>query len=380
MIPFLVTVIGILGLIHWFLYARLVSAFDITAPALLWLLRFLIVFLAVSYILARMWEKTLPEPIVHILHWISSVWLGLMWELLWLTLLFFIIKVIMLATGFWGKLDPATIILLGRYSAITVISVAVLLCSWAIRNAFGPANVVEVKVPVKNVTPELKKLRIVLASDIHAGVIVGPNEVRRMARQVESLKPDLILLPGDLVDRSADDIMHLVDAFKEFKAPLGVYGTTGNHEYYAGLDGALAFCKAAGIRMLMNEKVVLPNGLIIAGIEDRTAITMHRHRPSIEEFLADVPPDRPLILMDHQPETHEALAAGNAGADLMLSGHTHGGQLFPFTLLTRATYRFHHGYYSLNGKGHIIISDGIGHWGPPMRLDAPPEVVLITLE
>ena len=380
MIPFLVTVIGILGLIHWFLYARLVSALELTGPALLWPLRVLTVLLAVSYILARIWEKSLPEPIVHALHWISSVWLGLMWELLWLTLLFFIVKVILLATGYWGRLDPAVVLLIGRYSAITVIAVAVLLCAWGVRNAFGPATVVEVKVPVKNATPELKKLRIVLASDIHAGVIIGPKEVHRMAEQIEGLKPDLILLPGDIVDRSADDIMHLVDAFKEFKAPLGVFGTTGNHEYYAGLDGALAFCKAAGIRMLMNEMVELPNGLVIAGIEDRTALAMHRHRPTVKEFLADVPPDKPVILMDHQPETHEALAAGDAGADLVVSGHTHGGQLWPFTLLTRSTYRFHHGYYSLDGKGHIIISDGIGNWGPPMRIDAPPEVVLITLE
>ena len=380
MIPFLVTVIGILGLIHWFLYTRLVSAFAITSPAGLWILRFLTVFLAVSYILARVWEHRLPEPVVHALHWIASVWLGLMWELLWLTLIFFIVKVVMLATGFWGKLDPEVVLALGRYSGITVILVAVLLCAWGVKNAFGPANVVEVTVPVKNATPEIKGMRIALASDFHAGVIVGPKEVEGMARQIMSLKPDLILLPGDLVDRSADDIMHLVDAFRILKAPLGVYGTTGNHEYYAGLNGALQFCKEAGIHMLMNDYVELPNGLVIAGIEDRTALTMHRSRPSVDQFIAGLPTGKPVILMDHQPETHEALAAGKAGADLVVSGHTHGGQLWPFTILTKATYRFHHGYYSLDGNGHIIVSDGIGHWGPPTRLDAPAEIVLITLE
>jgi predicted MPP superfamily phosphohydrolase len=380
MITFLVTVIGILGLIHWFLYARLVSALAITSPNVLWTLRFAAVFLAVSYILARVWERSLPEPIVNALHWIASVWLGLMWELLWLTLVFFIFKALMLLTGLWGRLDPATVLTLGRYSAITVIGIAVLLCAWGTRNAFGPANVVEVKVPVKNVTPELKGLRIALASDFHAGVIIGPKEVEKMSRQIMSLKPDLILLPGDIVDRSADGIMHLVEAFRIMQAPLGVYGTTGNHEYYTGLNGALEFCNKAGIHMLMNEKVELPNGLVIAGIEDRTAISMHRQRPTVQQFLSDIPPDKPVILMNHQPETHEALAAGKAGADLVVSGHTHGGQLWPFTMLTKSTYRFHHGYYSLDGNGHIIVSDGIGNWGPPMRLNAPAEIVLITLD
>jgi uncharacterized protein len=379
MIPFLVTVIGILGLIHWFLYARLVTALEITAPGLVWGLRFLTAFLAVSYILARMWEKSLPEPIVHVLHWVASLWIGLMWQLLWLTALFFLAKVLLSLGGVWGKLDPAIVLALGRYSASAVILFAVLLCGWGMKNAFGPARVIEVKVPVKHIAPELRSLRIVLASDIHAGVIIGPGEVGKIAREIMALKPDLVLLPGDLVDRSADDLMHLVDAFRQIKAPLGVFGTTGNHEYYAGLEGALAFCKAAGIRMLMNEKVELPCGLVIAGIEDRTALSMHRSRPTVEQFLADVG-DKPVILMNHQPETHEALAAGKAGADLVVSGHTHGGQLWPFTLLTRSTYRFHHGYYNLDGGGHIIISNGIGNWGPPMRLDAPPELVLITLE
>jgi predicted MPP superfamily phosphohydrolase len=380
MIPFLVTVIGILGLIHWFLYARLVTALEITAPGLLWGLRLLTAFLAVSYILARVWEKSLPEFLVHAFHWVASLWIGLMWELLWLTLLFFLAKVVLSAAGVWGKLDPATVVTLGLYSAISVISVAVLLCGWGMKNAFGPARVIEVKVPVKHMTPELKGLRIVLASDIHAGVIIGPREVGKIAAEINAQKPDLVLLAGDLVDRSADDIMHLADAFREIKAPLGVFGTTGNHEYYAGLEGTLTFCRAAGIRMLMNEKVELPGGLVIAGIEDRTAISMHRSRPSVEQFLSDIPPDKAVILMNHQPETHEALAAGKAGADLVVSGHTHGGQLFPFTLLTRSTYRFHHGYYSLDGHGHIIISNGIGSWGPPMRLEAPPELVVITLE
>lgn len=380
MIPFLVTVIGILGLIHWFLYARFVSAFAISSPAALWSLRFLAVFLAVSYILARIWERSLPEPIVNVLHWISSVWLGLMWELLWLSLIFYIVKVLMMIMGVWGTMDAATVLALGRYSAATVIGAAVLLCAWGMKNAFGPANMVEVKVQVKNVTPELKSLRIALASDFHAGVIIGPKEVELWARQIMSLKPDLILLPGDLVDRSADDIMHLSDAFRIMQAPLGVYGTTGNHEYYAGLNGALEFCHKAGIHMLMNEKIELPNGLVIAGIEDRTAISMHRPRPTVQQFLADIPPEKPVIFMNHQPETNEALAAGKAGADLVVSGHTHGGQLWPFTILTKATYRFHHGCYSLDGKGHIIVSDGIGTWGPPMRLNAPPEIVLITLE
>jgi uncharacterized protein len=200
-----------------------------------------------------------------------------------------------------------------------------------------------------------------------------------MAEQIMSLKPDLILLPGDIVDQTTDGVMRFAEAFQILKAPLGVFGTTGNHEYYVGLARALEFCKAAGIRMLMNENVELPNGLVIAGIEDRTAKHVGGTRPTVTQLLNPVAADKPTILLNHTPATDEALEAARAGADLMISGHTHGGQIWPFSYLTRLAFKFNRGLYRLGENSAIFTSTGIGTWGPPMRIGAPPEIVLIRL-
>jgi len=378
MILFILVVLLVTGLFHWFLYARLVTALAITSPAVLWPLRGLAVFLALSYFIARSAERHAPESVVHVLHWIASIWMGLMWELLWITLVFCLVKVALLATGVWARLDSTTTMMIGRYAAAGALSVAVLLCAYGTKMAFGPARVAHVQVPVRNITPELRELRIVMASDFHASVLVAGREVERWSEQIMRLKPDVILLPGDIVDRTAGDILHFAGSFHRLSAPLGVYGSTGNHEYYVGLEGALEFCRAAGIRMLMNETVELPGGLVLAGIEDRTARQFGLPRPTPAEVLKDVPREKPVLFLNHTPDTREAQEAVEAGADLVLSGHTHGGQIWPFSYFSRLAHPYHWGLYSL-GKGFIFTSCGVGDWGPRMRIGAPPEIALIRL-
>jgi uncharacterized protein len=378
MIGFVVVILSILGLIHWFLYSRLISALAITSPGTLWPLRILALFLAVSYILARVSERYTPESVSRALDWVASIWVGLMWELLWLTLFFFVAKLVLIGTGFWGRFDATTLTDIGKYSAISVISAAVLLCGWGMIQARRPARITEVTVPVKNITPEMRKLRIVQASDFHSGILLRKPEISRMTERIMSVHPDLILLPGDIVDQSSNGVMLIADAFRNLKAPLGVFGSTGNHEYYVGIKTSLEFCEAGGIRMLMNEKVELPGGLVIAGIEDRTAKQMGRVRPTIEQLVDGTAREKPMILMNHSPFADEAQAASDAGVDLMISGHTHGGQIWPFGLFSKMAFKYNRGLFNL-GQGHLFTSTGIGTWGPPMRIGAPPEIVLIRL-
>jgi predicted MPP superfamily phosphohydrolase len=378
MIVFLSVVLSILGLIHWFLYSRLVSALGITSPVWLWTLRILAVYLAVSYIVSQLVGRHAPKAVEHVLDGVASLWIGLMWELLWLTALFALAKVVLLVTGVWGRLDPASTAAIGRWSVVAVMTTAVVLCGYAMTVAYGPARMVQVRIPVKKITPELRELRIVEASDFHTGLRVGKREIGHMAQRIMSLRPDLILLPGDIVDLRGDSLLDIAEAFRMLQARLGVFGTTGNHEYYIGLSSALEFCRAAGIRMLMNERVELPNGLLIAGIEDRTARQVGRPRPTVESVLGPEARTRPTIFLNHSPATDEARAAADAGADLILSGHTHGGQIWPFGFLSGLAWKYHAGLYAV-GKGHIFTSVGIGWWGAPMRLGAPPEIVLIRL-
>ena len=378
MIPFIAVILTISGLIHWFLYARLVSALEITSAGILWPLRILAVFLAVSYILVRIWERFTPDPYVYATEWFAASWIGMMFQLLWMTALVWLIRLLLRITGVWGQFAPEQHTLIGRVAVIAVIGMALLLCGYAMYRAARPARIVHAAVPVKNIRPELRSLKIALVADFHAGVLVGSKQVQRMAKQVMELKPDVILVPGDILDHPPDRIRKLSQAFRELRAPFGVYGTTGNHEYYINVNKAIALIEESGIRMLNNETVTLPQGLMIAGIADRTAIQFRLPRPKVSEFVAEHKNDLPMILLNHTPMGEEAQAAGRAGADLVVSGHTHGGQIWPFSFMTRLAFTFHHGIYKLD-SGHIITTCGIGSWGPPMRLGAPPEIVLIRL-
>jgi predicted MPP superfamily phosphohydrolase len=374
---FILVVITLLGLIHWFLYARLVSAFGIASPVMLWTLRGIAAYLTVSYITARISERHLPDLLVQAFHWIASVWIGLMWELLWLTAVFFLIKLLLILTGVWSRLDPLTIVALGRYSGLTVIGLAVVLCGYGMFKVFSPARIVDVQVPTRNLTKELRQMKIAVASDIHAGVLVAAPQIRRMMDRIASTQPDLVLLPGDLVDADMSRIGPCADEFRSLNPTLGVFATTGNHEYYAGLKGALEFCLASHIHMLMNEHVELPGGLIVAGLEDRTALQMGRLRPNVAEFISAFPKDKTVLLLNHTPEATEVQTALKHGASLVVSGHTHAGQIWPFSILTKMTFLYHHGLYAGPGGGYVAVSTGLGYWGPPMRLNAPAEIMLI---
>lgn len=374
---FIAIALTISGLIHWFLYARFVTALGITSPNILWTLRLAALFLAASYLIARGMDYYAPSWLSTGMHWAASIWLGLMLQLLWMTIDLWIIKFILQITGVWAGLSNYHAAI-GRCSAIGVISLAVLIGGWSMLQAQRPIRVQQVQIPVKRITPELRQMKIVMTADFHAGLIVGERDIERWAEEINALEPDVILLPGDIIDHPPERVKHLTAAFRKLRAPLGVFATTGNHEYYIQLKRALEFIKDSEMRILMNERVELPGGLIIAGIEDRTARQMGKNLPTEEEILGETAHTNPAILLNHTPEKKAAERATEAGADLMVSGHTHGGQVWPFSLLTKWAFRFHHGLYEV-GNGHQLTTCGIGTWGPPMRFGKPPEVMLIRL-
>ncbi|MBI5058668.1 metallophosphoesterase [candidate division KSB1 bacterium] len=379
MITFIAVALSISGLIHWFLYARFVAAFGITAPQLLWLLRGVATLLAVSYLIARNLEYSgAPWQLVTTAHWISCVWLGFMLQFFWMGLTGMLVKAGLVMTGEWARMGPLNQAALGRNVGLLAIAAATLLCGYALWRAAAPAELVRFKVPVKSITDELRKLKIVLVSDLHAGILVNERQLNRMVEQVNSLKPDVILIPGDIIDAPARLLGNLPPYFARLTAPLGVFGTTGNHEYYIGLGGALDLLARSNVTVLMNSQVELPNGLLIAGIEDRTAGQMGLPRPPVEQVLGPRAKALPTILLDHTPGTAEVNRATQAGADLVVSGHTHGGQMWPFNYLVKRAFPYLHGLYPTPG-GNVITTCGIGYWGPPMRLGASPEIVIISL-
>ncbi len=368
---FLSVVLLVLGIIHLFLYKQIVSALGIQSRRTLNLLRVLFVVLAVSYPVARWLDGFAAEGVVHAAHWAASVWMGLMFHLLWILLGLLIVRLLLKPC----RIPPRP---LKRWTVLAGVAAALVLCVVAMFEAREAARVRHVTVPVTGITPELRELRIVVAADLHAGVLVDGAEARKRVDEINALKPDLVLMPGDIIDHPPERMIEVADALSKLQARHGVIVSTGNHEYIVGVKAAVRYLRAAGLTVLVNERVELPNGLVVAGVADASAPRFGEVIPPIEEIVGQDAPSRPVILLAHTPGTDDVRAGAAAGADLQLSGHTHGGQMWPFSYLTRLAFPFHHGLYEV-GDGHQLTTCGHGWWGPPMRLGVPPEIFVVRL-
>jgi hypothetical protein len=197
-----------------------------------------------------------------------------------------------------------------------------------------------------------------------------------MLRMVRDANPDIFVVTGDLVDAQINHLPGLADMLREVTVKYGKFAIMGNHEYYAGPEKSRAFIQEAGLTLLRDEAVTA-GPITIVGVDDRTAVQLHVGHPASEnKLLSGLPRDKFILFLKHQPR----IDPNTIGLfDLQLSGHTHKGQIFPFTLLTRLSFPLNAGSYDL-GKGSLLhVSRGTGTWGPPIRFLAPPEVTIIEL-
>jgi predicted MPP superfamily phosphohydrolase len=224
----------------------------------------------------------------------------------------------------------------------------------------------------------LKGLRIAVASDIHLGTIIRNSRLVRIAALINGLRPDIVLLPGDVVDESvpAEEEERMTTTLRAIQAPLGVYAVSGNHEYYGGIAKNVGYLTRAGVRVLQDEAVRIGDAFALAGRIDPTGARFGQERKSLAEILEGLDRRLPVILLDHQPFHLEEAEAN--GVDLQLSGHTHAGQLFPLNLINKALYEQNWGYWR-RGATQYYVSCGVGTWGPPIRTGSRPEIVLIRV-
>lgn len=215
-------------------------------------------------------------------------------------------------------------------------------------------------------------LRIVMLSDIHIDSVKKSGYVAKMVAEVNALKPDLVLLPGDIFDdRDITALEREKETLKGIKAKYGVYGSFGNHEYYSGnMDRMIQIFREANITIL-RDQVVEVQGLYLVGRED-----VRQGRKTLKDILQGVDVKKPILVLDHQPVGLEE--AQKAGVDLQLSGHTHRGQFFPNQLITRRIFEVDYGHY-VKDSLQVIVSSGYGTWGPPVRIGTQSEIVDIQL-
>ncbi len=277
-------------------------------------------------------------------------------------------------------LSPERRTFLARAAVAGAGAVAASVSSYGVWQAFQPPDVREVAVKLPGLPRTLDGFRIVQMSDLHLGDILGRPFLEELVRRCNALRPDLVAVTGDLVDGTVAHLAPAVAALQGLTSRHGTYFITGNHEYYAGDVEWAAALTGMGIEVLRNRWVSLGDAggrLDLVGVDDygqRDA--PHGRGYNLDKALLGRDAGTPAVLLAHQPRgVEEALARG---IGLQLSGHTHGGQMFPVTLLVDATYRYSAGLYPV-GAGHVYVSRGTGFWGPPMRIGSPPEITSVTL-
>lgn len=262
---------------------------------------------------------------------------------------------------------------------LLVAGISILVVAGGVVNGARP-RIRELALTIDKPAGGRKTLSLVMASDIHLGTIAGSSRLRKLIDRINLLEPDIVLLPGDIVDESvtAAEEEAMTAIFEKVKAPLGVYAVPGNHEYYGGLERNLDYLRKWRVRVLQDEAVEVGGSFYLIGRKDPSALRQNETRLSIEEIMkaGGVDAGKPLILLDHQPLHLEQAEA--AGIDLQLSGHTHAGQLFPLNLINKRIYEQYWGYLRKGGTQYYV-SCGVGTWGSPVRTGSVPEIVRIRL-
>jgi uncharacterized protein len=249
--------------------------------------------------------------------------------------------------------------------------------SW---RAFAPPVVTELAVKIPKLPRALEGLSIVQLSDIHVGSFIRREFMDELVRQTNALRPDLIAITGDLVDGDVPTLGGSVAAFGNLKARFGSFFVTGNHDYYSGDEEWTEFLETFGVQVLRNRHVSIGDAggaLDLVGVDDWSGGRRRGKKGyDLDLALAGRNEDRAAVLLAHQPANFKV--AAERGVDLQLSGHTHGGQLFPMTLFIGLAWEHSAGLYR-HGDSHIYVSRGCGFWGPPMRVGSPPEIVKLVL-
>jgi len=261
-------------------------------------------------------------------------------------------------------------------SASAVLVGAALFMAIGVFNARRTARVREIEVPVQGLPAALHGFTIAQISDIHVGPTIKRAYLQAIVDAVNGLRADEVAVTGDLVDGRVQDLAPHVAPLAQLRSRHGTFFVTGNHEYYSGADEWIAELQRLGVRVLMNEHVVLRHGgasLVMAGVADTSAHHFNpRHRSDPQRAIDGAPPDAGVrVLLAHQPRS--ASAAAQAGFDLQLSGHTHGGQYWPWNLFVRLQQPYTAGLHRLR-QLWVYTSRGTGYWGPPLRFGAPSEI------
>lgn len=368
-------VLSVYGLLNFYILRRGLSVIPESYKSLF---LFSGIFVVVSFIAGRFLERVWISFFSETLIWIGSLWIAFMVYFFLALIIVDLFRLINFIIPFFPSFLTDNIEKTKRVTALVVfILVTVTVVGGYINTKMIVAKKYNLK--IKKHAGELKSLNVVMASDIHLGTILGKSFLNNIVNRINELKPDIILLAGDIIDEDLAAVIknNVGEELIQLKSKYGVYAITGNHEYIGGVENAYKYLIAHGVNVLRDRYEKIDNSFYVVGREDRSIRQFAgRQRKELKDIMAGIDKSFPVIMMDHQP--FGLNEAQENGVDLQLSGHTHNGQLWPFNYIIEKIYDLGWGYKT-NGNTHYYVSCGVGGWGPPVRTGSRPEIINIKL-
>jgi predicted MPP superfamily phosphohydrolase len=370
---FFIAIFAIYGGMHVyaFLRAKIVFGFGPAAGAAIAVFMAAMTF---APFFIRLLEKNDFELSAEVLSYIAYLWMAALFLFFCGSIVFDLANMLISAsariTGGLRKL-----LITPRMSFFSCLGLSLIICLYGFFDALN-IRTERLRIETTKLPAHVQRLTIVQISDVHLGLIVRTARLKRILDIVKAERPDIFVSTGDLVDAQIDELEGLAELLREVKAPYGNYAITGNHEYYAGIKEATAFTRKCGFTLLRGEAV--RNGVInIVGVDDPTGAQLHIEKQEPETaLLSGLPKDRFTLFLKHRPTVDQNSAKL---FDLQISGHTHRGQIYPFTYVSKIAYPLNAGRFDLGAGSILYVSRGTGTWGPPIRFLSHPEVTVYEL-
>lgn len=330
---------------------------------------------SLTYPLGSFIQKVSPSTFSDKLLFAGSFWLGIIYYLFLFTLFIDILRVI-------DKYKPFLPLKLKQPSflvATTVFFITACLISYGAWNARHPVTI-NYEITIPKTTGSLETLQVVMVSDIHLGQMIDNHRLKKLVNRINQLEPDIVLITGDIIDHKVDVLpnQHMIETFRKLRPKIGTYAILGNHEYFDQKpELAIQYLEQGNVHILRDQLALVNNSFYVVGRDDVSKLRYTgMNRQDLKTIMADIDHTLPILLLDHQPSNLQD--AVDLGVDLQLSGHTHLGQLFPNSLITRKLYELDWGYLQKDNL-QVIVSCGVGTWGPPIRIGNTPEIINLTI-
>ena len=377
MIFFLLVYFCIYGSVHFYAFLKLKKGLGPGFSGQL-ILAVVMILMVAAPIGVRMLEHYGQEVFARGLAYVGFIWMALLFVFISASFFFDIYRFLHFGARHLVGSPLSGAILSARHFCLLAIILSVTAVFYGYFEALN-IRTEHLTVKTDKLPGKIQKVRVVQISDVHLGLIVGRWRLERILDRVTAARPDILVSTGDLVDGQMDHLETLAGMFRRIPTKYGKYAITGNHEFYAGLNRALAFTEKAGFTLLRGDGVILDNILNVAGVDDPARGPYRPEGITAEpenRMLEKLPRDKFTLLLKHQPIVD---SASTGLFDLQLSGHTHKGQIFPFCLLTKLRYPMHADLSKIGHNALLYVSRGSGTWGPPIRFLSPPEVTVIDI-